>query len=54
MKNLMREWGVPVGLLVAWVVAASWTLASLSSLQASELPVMEAPAMEMVADKPAS
>jgi hypothetical protein len=45
LKNLMREWGFPVGLLTLWVVAAAYTLHSLVGMQSSQVPVMVLPPM---------
>ena len=47
MLRLMREWGVPAGMLVAWSVAAAYTLHSLGTMQ--QLPVVYAPAVIITA-----
>lgn len=42
MMNRLREWGVPVGFILLWVIAAAFTLRALigmeSTLQATQVP----------------
>jgi len=42
MMNRLREWGLPVGLLLIWGIAAAYTLSALigmdARLQATQVP----------------
>ena len=51
MKNLMRAWGVPVGFLSLWVIAAAWTVHALAGMQQTTMPVLVAPPVEIVAPR---
>jgi hypothetical protein len=52
MMNRVREWGVPVGFILLWVIAAAFTLRALigmeSTLQATQVP----PQSTQVTDRP--
>jgi hypothetical protein len=52
MMNRLREWGVPVGFILLWAIAAAFTLRALigmeSTLQAAQVP----PQSTQVADRP--
>ncbi len=52
MMKLLREWGVPMGLLALWGIAAAYTLHALIGMQSTQVPVMGAPAVEIVAPAP--
>jgi hypothetical protein len=43
MLKTIREWAFPVGMLLAWGVAAGYTLHALTTLQASLLPESDEP-----------
>jgi hypothetical protein len=43
MLKTLREWGVPVGLLTLWGIAAAYTLHALVGMQATQTPVMTLP-----------
>ena len=46
MLKTLRGWGVPVGLLTLWGIAAAYTVHALIGMNApSEVPVMYAPPM---------
>ena len=52
MRNLLSNWGVPAGLLAAWGIAAAFTLHALAGMQTATLPVMSAPPVVIIAEKP--
>ena len=52
MRKLLSNWGVPVGLLAAWGIAAAFTLHALAGMREATLPVMTAPAVVITAGRP--
>jgi hypothetical protein len=52
MMNRLREWGVPVGFILLWAVAAAFTLRALIgmewTLQATQVP----PQSTQITDRP--
>ena len=50
MMNYFREWGLPVGLLLVWAVAAAFTLSALvgmeATVQATHVPPQSTQIME--------
>ena len=43
MLKTLREWGVPVGLLTLWGIAAAYTVHALIGMQNPPTPVMTLP-----------
>ncbi len=42
--KLLREWGFPIGLIFAWVVASAYTISALVDAKRATTPVLQVPA----------